>query len=389
MLVIVLNCYSRNSLAVINSLDPSCRLVGGAIHPPRRRRLSPDSWLHAPRLQEVFRYPHPQDDPRGFVDELVAACRRYRAAAVIPTGTVTTNQLSLHRREVAERGGAVPVVEEYPKLSLLADKWLTYRLCRELQIPAPRSLLPVGEGRRKLDRLRYPLVVKPRVSFAAAGVRFLHHPREMEAFLRQHPPTPGSRPRDYPFLVQEAVAGNLHDVTSCAFQGEPVSLLSQRRLQTLYDFGGGGIINQTTHEPRLMEYAARLLRHLGWNGVLEFDFVRTPRGEYYLLECNPKFWGTTELTVKAGLNVCQQALDIFLYRKRPPTPPPYQVGLVYKYLVPECLYAWTRPPRSWSRVRRRLACTLRRYHPGPTITNLRSGNLRHLAGILLEKSALP
>ncbi len=386
--VIVLNCYSRNSLAVINSLDASYHLIGGSALPPKRRRISPDRYLRSRRLRAVFRYPHPLRDPGGFVEALVAACRRYQAQVVVPTGTVITNQLSRHRQEVSERCGAVPVVEDYSKLGILADKWLTYRLCRQLDIPTPRSLLPVGSALGDLEQMRYPLVAKPRDSFAAGGVTFLHHPRQVKEFLRQHPQDPALAEEDYPLLVQEAVAGDLHDVTACAFQGEPVSILSQRRIMTLYDFGGGGIINQTTHEPRIMDYAARIMRHLKWNGVLEFDFIRDQKGNFYLLECNPKIWGTTELTVRAGLNVCQQALEIFLYRRRPSPPPPYRVGLVYKYLVPECLYAWSRPPLTWSRLRRRVAKTLKRYPPGPTITSLRRENLRHLAGIMLERSTI-
>ncbi len=382
MRILVLNCFSRNSLAVINSLDPSYELFGGTQQARRSWQLKLERLYTSPRLSGVFRYRDPVQDQEGFAQDVAEACRRLRPQAVIPTGTNVTNALSAMKQVIAAQTPAKILVEDHEKLSLLADKWRTYQLASQLGVPVPASALVSRENLAEVRALRPPLVAKPRLAFASRGVEFLADAAQREEFLTRLLGQPGAEDS---YMIQEQHPGELHDVTSCSKAGRPVSLMSQHRLMGLRDFGGGGVINQTTDEPEMRGYASRIIGHLGWNGVLEFDFIKGPRG-YALIECNPKIWGTTELTVKAGLNVCQQLVDLFVLEKDLPPCPGYRVGLVYKWIFPECVWAWFLPPRQPRAIWRRMVKTLRRYPPGPAITSLRAQNLRHMVGIAVEKS---
>jgi len=65
-------------------------------------------------------------------------------------------------------------------------------------------------------------------------------------------------------------------------------MMTQHRIVCQYDFGGGGIVNKTTHDPAMMELARTFISHVKWNGLLLLDFIRDREGRYFLLEANPK-----------------------------------------------------------------------------------------------------
>ncbi|RLB11223.1 MAG: hypothetical protein DRG39_04620, partial [Deltaproteobacteria bacterium] len=342
MRIIVLNCYSRNSLAVINSLDKSYKIIGGTAR--KNLLFKPDRIFKSPYVSLIFRYTDPVEYPEIFKTDIINACNTYKADAVIPTGTAITNYLSYYKSDIAESTKAKILVEDYQKLSQLADKWITCNVCTKLNIPIPKAtLIQTKEDVEQIcDSFSFPIILKPRTSYASKGIQFFHNRESFKKYIL-------NSKIDSSCLVQELIEGELHDVALFAKDGKVLSILTQKRLLSFYDFGGGGIINKTTYEPQLMEYGTRIAEYLKWNGVLEIDFIKQ-ESNYYLLECNPKIWGTTHLTVKAGLNVVQQLIDTFVLNKPvEKRQNSYKVGLVYKWLFPECVSSWFHKPMTWEK----------------------------------------
>lgn len=389
--LLVLNCYSRNSLALINTLGRRYDLIGGDCKKGKYFLLNPDRRFKSAKVREIFRYTDPNRDAQAFRDDLVAACRRYEATGVIGSGTTITNELSKHKEEIERLSGAKVAVDSYSRLEQLTDKWMTVQLCRELEIPTPRTvLLESAEPGliEKVSALGFPLLVKPRMSYAARGVRFFQSQHELDGFCRTADGQEAFGASGAQYIAQEAISGDLHDVTLCAHDGEPVCMLTQRRVVTLYDFGGGGIVNLTTREPKLMEYARRLTQSTRWNGVAMLDFICSQQGDFYLLECNPKHWGTTQLTIDAGLDVAQCAVDLFVHGKTPQTQNGYEEGLLYRWIFPEVVYHLIHHPFSPGRLRGRLGNVLSRHGASRVVHNIRRADMAHLLGIVFNRTTL-
>jgi ATP-grasp in the biosynthetic pathway with Ter operon len=240
-------------------------------------------------------------------------------------------------------------------------------------------VLPVGEGLDELDELDLPVVWKPRLLEASRGVRVVTSKAELWDLIVRPPPVPDVEPGEFPYVVQEFVPGEIHDVASCSQGGRPVSMCTHRRVVTRFRHTGPAIVSETTYEPDLMKHARRLLAAMKWNGPALFEFIRGPGGHPVLLEVNARVWGSTQLTVAAGLNVCEQAIDIFV-RDRPAEPlTEYEVGLRWKWLTPGT------PIRAMasSHDRRGLIGS----GDGRTVTNLHWGDFRHLTGMTVESLA--
>ncbi|MCC6222811.1 MAG: ATP-grasp domain-containing protein [Thermoleophilia bacterium] len=382
MKVIVLDCYSRMGLAVVNSLTRDWTLVGGTPGHGSRDQSRLAGYLRSSRLEAVFRYPPPVRDPAGFRASVAGACELHRADAVFPCTSATAVALARWRAE--EPVPAPFVVEDDRKLSLLADKWLTIELCREVGVPTPASVLP-GPGGEGLERLEPPLVVKPRVSEAARGIRFFGDREAARAFLAGAAAVGYDVPGESAYVVQSVVPGEIHGACACGQGGHPVSMLTNHRLLTKFEFGGNGLVHETTYEPEIIGYAERLMARLEWNGPVNFEFIRDRAGRYHMLEANPRLWGSTELAVAAGLNVPQQALEVLALGRPLVAQEGYSVGMRSRWLTLGSLAACLRRPRTPRQLGGRLWLLLGPYR-GPAVSNVRRRNLRHLLGMAVENA---
>ncbi|MCC7483949.1 MAG: ATP-grasp domain-containing protein [Burkholderiales bacterium] len=384
MRVLVLNCYSRNSLGIINALAPEREIFAGAVARQSYFITCPDARFRHRRVREVFRHADPARDPGGFVREIAGFCREHGIDAVLPSGTSITNELSRAKRALEAACGARAIVEDPEKLFRLTDKWHTYEAARAAGVATPDTVLLDGapDLEERLAQLRFPVVVKPRMSFASIGVFFFDTRGEFDRFLA------GPTGRDGSHVAQTRIEGELYDVNACGENGRALCLLSQARVVSLYDFGGGGIVNLTTDDPAAREQARALLAASRWNGPIQFEFLRDRAGRFHLIECNPKFWGTTFLTVAAGMNVVELALDAFFRREAARAVERYEVGLLYRWLFPECAFHWVTKPRTPGRIWRRLRETFRGRGEKRAVHNLNAADLPHLLGVIFDRAKL-
>jgi len=385
MRIIVLNCYSRMGLAVTNALDPSYDLIGGHGDQGIPGVRGFERRLKSPRLREIFRYPEPHKDEAGFHEAILDACRRYEADGVFPASSGTAVGLSRLKQRARGEVAARFVVEDYDTLVRLADKWGLHQLAVELGVPSPRTVLPAGDGVAELAELRLPVVAKPRMAEASTGILFIDSREELDAFVAD-PPRVGSQVEGYPYIVQQVEPGEIHCASGCWQAGRVVSLSSNHRVLTRHEFGGQGIVHHLTDEPEIMEYAERMLGHVGWSGPAQLEFIRDPAGRYHLLDCNVRVWGSTELVVAAGMNVCQQAVDVMVSGRELERQREYVVGMAAKWWTLGSVARCFRSPRTPDAIARRLRLLLARSPGGGTVSNLRRGNFRHLAGIVVDTS---
>jgi predicted ATP-grasp superfamily ATP-dependent carboligase len=67
--------------------------------------------------------------------------------------------------------------------------------------------------------------------------------------------------------------------------------------------GGPSVVARAVVNSRLRELGKRLLESLCWHGAAMVEFKRSDRdGEFYLMEINPKLWGSLDLAIQAGCN---------------------------------------------------------------------------------------
>lgn len=328
----------RKTIAAVRALGAAgCNVVVGA-----------DRRWPAPRFsrfcQGAVKYPDPAIDMHAFQVRLADILEYDQFDVFLPLCDYTTVAAI---RQVHQLQGltAVAVPGEHAR-ELSQDKLEILRLAERLGIPVPATW-PVDSGaglERVASELDYPCVLKLRRGAAAVGLKFPASPEELLAGLDDRLPFSDAVFDGTALLVQEYVPGDTHDVCALFRDGEPKALLTQRRLKMYPPNGGIGIYNETTDDPEIKELASVLLRELRWHGPAQVEFRRDKGGTPKLIEVNPRFWGTLDLAIRAGINfpllTCKLAADgdvdpVFEYR----------VGLKYRWPIPYGFRSVWRGPR--------------------------------------------
>ena len=125
-------------------------------------------------------------------------------------------------------------------------------------------------------------------------------PKELEAILGQD--THVNRPWER-FFVQEKIAGSVYCVAMVMNHGVLKGHVVYRQLRDYPFSGGQATLRVSVDHPEAVVHFERLLRELRWHGVCQADFlVAEKTGIPYLIDINPRFWGSLMQGVASGVD---------------------------------------------------------------------------------------
>lgn len=259
---------------------------------------------------------------KNYADDLLELIMEYDHPTVLPIGAKTTELLSNNGNIFGDYCDFL--VPSPQALDAANDKKEVARIAAELNIPVPSQ--QCGEPKK------YPVIIKP-----SCGEKFGLHAEEryikaknreeyLVAFARmkQYDPEP---------IVQEYIDGDAIGV--CVVMNrthEPVGLICHRRIRELPISGGPSTCCCTVHDQKLIDYSVALLKKLNFIGVAMVEF----KGGY-LLEINPRIWGSFPLTLKAKSNFTQNWVKATL--NLPCDKPEYKLGVKMNFIVNDTVAA--------------------------------------------------
>jgi predicted ATP-grasp superfamily ATP-dependent carboligase len=160
--------------------------------------------------------------------------------------------------------------------------------------------------------------------------------------------------RDHPFLVQEYVPGTGAGIFALYNRGEAVTFFAHKRLREKPPTGGVSVLSESVPlDPRLVDMARRLLDHAHWHGVAMVEFRVTPEGEPYLMEVNPRFWGSLQLAIDCGIDFPRLLFEMGR-GETPRSPADYPAGRRLRWLLGDLdsLYLTLRNGRDFTKAER-------------------------------------
>ena len=254
-----------------------------------------------------FRYPHPGDDPDGFVKALVGELKRGGEAVVLPMTERSTIPVSLHRDAITAAGGKLVLPPHEVLLKVFDKSWMT-SLAESLGIAVPRSWVVDGatDVSALASSLPYPVVLKPNVSqkrtedgrSAPTGAPL--YAKSVAEFVSA---VASMRTRCDSIIVQEFVTGDGAGYFALMNHGELRGEFAHRRIRDVRPTGSGSALRESvTPSPALRDGSLALLRAIGWHGVAMVEYRVRPDGTPVFLEVNGRFWNSLALAVHAGVD---------------------------------------------------------------------------------------
>ena len=296
-------CKTRSAGAIVKVLVTGAgALVGqGIIRSLMESSLSPvivaadPSPLSAGLYWTRHRHLVPMASDRAYAQAFENILDRERPDAVIPGTDFELLLFAENRARWEERFGTHVIVSNPNVVRIADDKYLTYRFFRDHGFAAPDSCLP-GEESALIERVGFPLIVKPRVGARSVGVVKVQTKDELARAL-----APGDG-----LVIQECVATERAEYTAgtLTFEGRCDASIVMRR-----DLRDGNTYRAYVEAfPELNVEVRRMAEALGSHGPANFQFRLDTQGRAKVFEINARFSGTTPLRMRAGLNEVEMVL---------------------------------------------------------------------------------
>jgi len=289
-------------------------------------------------------YPSPLFQSGHFIEFLRNELIHRPHRMLLPMEDETMGLIARHHREFS-RLTYLPVVP-FETFEFARRKDNILKLAQQRGIPTPRTwyIDHVSDVDTLKNTLSYPVVIKPTTGAGANGVRYPENARELIRHYQEvhryfpHPMIQEYIPREGPgygasFLVDE--------------RGEIKASFVHKRLREYPITGGASTLRESTRYDTILAMGEDLLKAIGWFGVAMVEFKIDLRdGTPKLMELNPRFWGSLNLAVAAGVNFPYLLYRMARGEKFEPVVR-YEIGKKSRWLLPgDILHFIDHPRRS-------------------------------------------
>lgn len=278
-------------------------------------------------------YPSPMSFPNGFVEWLLREVRTNRYDMILPTELETQLLIIKNKREI-ERYTSIPF-GDYELLSNVQDKGWLMRYAISNGYLCPKTYLldnldAIEDIEDIKDVIEYPIVIKPRISSGSRGILYVRKPSELlDAYRKVH--------KRYPYpLIQEFIPnGGAYGVgVLFNLKSEPRASFVYKRLREYPVTGGPSTLRESVRNDEIRDIALSILKSLGWKGVAMVEFRVDQRdGRPRLMEINPRFWGSLQLALLAGVDfpylLYKLAVDGDVKQVTD-----YKIGVMCRWMIP-------------------------------------------------------
>ena len=199
------------------------------------------------------------------------------------------------------------------------NKRKTYERALKSSIPIPESYFPDSKSDliKILDRLTYPVIIKPAVMhtfFKKTGKKVYKCENESD-LLWFYNLIIKFIPQDE-VIIQSFLDGgpkNLYSFGVFVADGKVQGgFVAQRIRQKPMDFGISTTFAKTVLRPELIDLGTRFLKDINYFGMAEVEFMYDEKeGNYKLIEINPRAWKWHSITRKLNLNFMEMMVSYF------------------------------------------------------------------------------
>ena len=321
--ILVTDCWTRKTLSAVRSLGREGLIVDAVSH----TRIAPG--IYSSFVRQYFIVPDPKKDPEGYLRSILELLQREQYACIMPFEE-SSIELFLNARAQIEQYARLPIpsAKAYHAAN---NKWEVLQLAKKLNIPMPQSYWPenAAEVDEALNALQFPIIIKPVNSSGSRGIKKVTNRQQFDKDYAEVVKAYG-----YP-IIQECIdwQGEGCGVGILAQDGDVLANFSYKRLREFPVQGGPSTLRESTADDETKLYAANLLKELNWDGVAMVEFKRDPVTKVpKLMEINPRFWGSLDLSYVAGVNF-PYLLYLFATGQQV-MQPIYKTGTIGRWLLP-------------------------------------------------------
>lgn len=307
--VVILDAHARSSLACIRAFGRHGLRVLAASHSKNAIGFA------SKYASETVVYPDPSTSKSLFQYWLISLIKEKKPKMLLPCSDLTL-EISAENRDVIEKITTLPFPQN-DTLAKILKKESLLSLASSIGIKTPQTfLIPKLKDRNSkilnsISTFNFPAVLKPASSFSVNDKgtfdkHSVYYPSDKEQALSI------IEKIDAPFLLQQQIQGAGIGVFALCKAGYIKNIFCHQRLLEKPPSGGRSVLSQSiSKKDAPTEQASKLLKELRWDGPAMVEFKRHTDGQHYLMEINPRFWGSLQLSIFCGVNFPVETFKTF------------------------------------------------------------------------------
>ncbi len=262
--------------------------------------IYPKEWIaDAFNVNKFFRVPYATNE-KEYITFIKNICEDENVKYIIPLTDVEVDVFNKYRKEFTQMGVTV-CISSNSTLEICRNKkklseFINANYCSINTIQTVNY--------KNIDKLKdlFPLIGKPSNGRSSQGLKHFENQAELQNFIEN------AECNDY--IFQPFISGSIItvDVVRSEFTKQCYACARKELLRTL---NGAGTSVYIFSDERLTSQCCELADLLNISGCVNFEFIQNENGNYYFLECNPRFSGGVEFTCIAGYDCISNHINAF------------------------------------------------------------------------------
>lgn len=270
-------------------------IKGLQIHVMTEKRFIPA------RFSRYVKKIHPYDtklDPSDWIARINDLVCQYKIDVVMPVHDTAIRQLIEYKSQLQNTDHCLlpPSLSAFDQAK---NKDMLAALLTDMKIPVPTSwkLDKEFENLELIKECDFPVLLKPtQVSGSGRGIKRFESKQELADYLSLHPLTTT-------YFVQQWIEGYDLGCHMLCKDGEILAFTMQKGFLFSPRPFTPQVGMHMLYDEKVYQLASKVMKRLSWSGLADMDLrFDQKKGEYNVLEINPRFWLTMVASQVAGVN---------------------------------------------------------------------------------------
>lgn len=277
--------------------------------------VATDMQLSAPALQvaDVKLQVPAVYDPK-YVDITLQICKEQKIDALLSLNDLELPILAENKARFEAEGVKV-IVSDPSVIDIAFDKYKTAQWIESLGLKSPKTYVCLEEAKHALQTgdLHFPLFMKPRWGSGSIGLESIADMEELDIYyhllmkkIKKTILATASVGDEY-ILIQEKLTGKEFglDVMN-DLEGNNVAVSVKQKLAMRAGETDKAVTVDLPEVRKIGHKIGSALKHIG---NLDVDVMQNEKGEYCVLELNPRFGGGFPFSYEAGVNLPKAIIE--------------------------------------------------------------------------------
>ena len=249
-----------------------------------------------------------------YIDITLNICKEHKIDALMSLNDLELPILAENKARFAEIGVKV-VVSDPNVIDIAFDKYKTAQWIESIGLKSPKTYVRLADAKEALEKgkLSFPIFMKPRWGSGSIGLESIADMAELDIYyhllmkkIKDTILATASVGDEY-IIIQEKLTGDEFglDVMN-DLHGNNVAVSVKQKLA----MRAGETDKAITRDlPEVREIGRKIGTELKHIGNLDVDVMQNAKGEYCVLELNPRFGGGFPFSYEAGVNMPKAIME--------------------------------------------------------------------------------